>query len=132
MDYVKIYNPKSQQITTIPAQELSLGMVETQVEGIEETVWVQDSALKPNDYQHPTFPDELKQYIKKIKNNLAEVYPSSLKAWEDNFRRDKYPEKEIALWGDIGEVYQKLTSEKKLKLNKKMASDYDPRCQTEE
>lgn len=64
MDYVRIYNPENQQITTIPAQELSLGMVEAQIEGIEGTVWVQASALKQNDYQHPPFSDEIKQYIR--------------------------------------------------------------------
>lgn len=119
MDYVRIYDPKSQQTTTIPAQELPLGMVEAQVEGTEGTVWMPSSALKPSDYQHPPFSEEIKQRLQKIKNDLDEVYPSSLEAWEDDFRRDRYPEKEIALWSHIGEVYQKLTSGKKLKLTKK-------------
>lgn len=119
MEYVRIYDPKTQQLSTIPAQNLPLGMVEAKVEGIDGIVWMETSTLKPNDYQHPPFPDEIKQYLKKIKKALDEVYPSSLQEWEDDFRRDKHPEREIAIWCHIGEVYQQLTAGKKLKINKK-------------
>ncbi len=120
MDYVRIFDPENQQITAIPAPELSPGMIEVQVEGIEGVVWVHPSSIKQDNYKHPPFPEEIQQYLKKIKNDLDEVYPNSLEDWEDSFRKDSHPAQEIALWCHIGEVYQKLTSGKKLSVNQKM------------
>lgn len=120
MDYVKIFDPHNQQITSIPALELSPGMIEVHVEGIEGCVWVHSSSIKQDDYKHPPFPEDIKQYLKKIKKDLDEVYSNSLEDWEDSFRKDSYPAQEIALWCHIGEVYQRLTSKKKLNLNQKM------------
>jgi hypothetical protein len=42
------------------------------------------------------------------------VYPQTLDEWEDGFRRDANPEREIALWCHMARVYWRATEGKAL------------------
>jgi hypothetical protein len=49
----------------------------------------------------------------------TEVYPRTIDEWEDGFRRDRNPEREIATWLHIAEVYETFTCEQPLSLEAK-------------
>jgi hypothetical protein len=51
--------------------------------------------------------------MREIKSSLDEVFPQSLKEWEDGFRNDVHAEGEIAIWLNIARTYAKCIREKK-------------------
>ena len=107
---VRVFDFDTQQITTIPAAELAPGMVSVRMKGIEGTVWVDATRLEQNVFQHPPFSEEAREYLRQIKAALDEVYSMSLEQWEDGFRRDRTPEREIAHWLHLSQVYSRLTA----------------------
>ncbi|MEW6732138.1 MAG: hypothetical protein AB1489_12490 [Acidobacteriota bacterium] len=103
---VKVYDFDTQKIYIIPASQLGPGMMQVQMNGIEGLVWVDSAKINLNSYQHPPFSGERLEKIKKIKSFLDEVYNLSLEEWEDGFRRDRTPDREIGIWLKIGTFYQ--------------------------
>jgi hypothetical protein len=65
---------------------------------VSRPVWVKADDLQPNEYQHPPFSDEVRALIRTLMANLRGVYDLTLEAWEDGFRRDANPNREIAIW----------------------------------
>jgi hypothetical protein len=55
--------------------------------------------------RHRVLPDDLVQRIKAFKEILSEVDNATLDAVVDDFRRDKHPEQEIAVWERIAHTY---------------------------
>ena len=111
---VQIYDVPPQTLTTIPARELAPGMVRVSLNGIEGDCWARPDQLQQSAYQHPPFDGTGKAFMRRLKESLDEVYPMSLEAWEDGFRRDSNAEKEIAIWLHIAEMYKRLTEDKSL------------------
>ena len=110
---VRIYDPDTQQITTIPAAELAPNMVQVTLRREngrdEENVWVDAAKLEQSPYRHPPFPEEIRQYFHQLKAALDEVDFKSLEEWEDGFRRDENWQQELSLFLRIAEVYSRLT-----------------------
>ena len=96
---VRVYDPATKKINTIPAAELAPGMVEAQVEDVG-LVWINSAQVKGGrEYKHPPFEPEVRELIEReIRKPLAEVWPKTLAQWEDVFRRDTNPEQEIGVW----------------------------------
>ena len=96
---VRVYDSVTERVNTIPAAELAPGMVEAQVEGVGR-VWINSAQVEfEREYQHPPFESGLRDIIEReIQKPLAEVFPRTLEQWEDGFRRDTNPEKEIGVW----------------------------------
>jgi hypothetical protein len=109
-DRVRVFDFGTEQIITMPAAELAPGMVKARLEGIEGEVWIDSSHLKKNVFQHPPFDEEVRNHLREIKSALDEVYPMSLEQWEDGFRRDRTPEREIAYWLHLAQTYSRLTA----------------------
>jgi len=107
---VRIHDPATGKINTIPAAELAPGMVEADVEGVGR-VWINSVAVKSGrEFKHPPFEPELRDFIKReIQKPLAEVWPKTLAQWEENFRRDAEPEQEIGLWCRIAERFAEFS-----------------------
>ncbi len=110
---VEVFDPTTRTIFPIPADELAPGMVQVYFAEFGRTYWV-DSALAA-DYgeadspvRHGPLSTSLRGSIRKIMGRLKQVYPLPFKAWEDGFRRDQNPEKEIALWLRISGHYADL------------------------
>ena len=53
------------------------------------------------------FPEEIIEVIKDIKTTFNEVYPITMDVWIERFDRDSNPEREIALWSYMADVYEK-------------------------
>jgi hypothetical protein len=85
-------------------------MVRVQMNGVQGDVWVEAARLQKSPYRHPPFSEAVRDHLRQIKAALDEVYPLSLEAWEDGFRRDQDAEREIATWVHIASLYTSLSS----------------------
>ena len=89
---VPVFDLKTKRLFTMPAVELALGMVQSNLQGIEGAVWVDSAVLKATPgHSHGLLPEEMPERLRKIKAALDEVRPMSLEQWEDGFRRDQSP-----------------------------------------
>jgi hypothetical protein len=100
-----IYDPDTKSFVEIPESELAPGMIRAQVEGHEGVVWIELGKLKQADYQHAPFIGDRRDKVATIQAVFPEVYDKSYEFWEDGFRRDANPDKEIGIWLHIAEVY---------------------------
>lgn len=74
------------------------------------TRFIKFARLEEGPHRHPPFDDEeVRRLIRGIQKTLAEVEPATLEQWEDDFRRDNRPEREIATWLHIAAVYSYFT-----------------------
>jgi hypothetical protein len=115
--FVRVYDFDTKEVTTIPAAELAPGMVQARIQGMEGIYWVNTGSLgelQPGPYQHPPFKGESRAQIIGIMNRLKEVYPLTLKLWEEGFRRDLLAQHEIAKWVNLSECYADLTEQHSL------------------
>jgi hypothetical protein len=107
---VRFYDVGSRRVVQIPASELRPGVVQAQVQGIEGLVWLLPDQLKQGELRHGPFGEDIKSYIRQIHEAFGEHRPISFEEWEDGFRRDANPEREIALWCHAADVYTAFTS----------------------
>jgi hypothetical protein len=108
MKMVKVYDFKSKHVSEIPAAELSPQMAEAYVEGIGLVfINVNEVRVEEAPYLHKPFCREIRDEIKTIEHALAEVFPMSLKRWEDGFRKEQHPTREIAIWLFLVDVYER-------------------------
>lgn len=59
--------------------------------------------------RHATLPEELVERIKRFKEILKEVETIPLEQTLYNFRCDKNPQNEVAIWEDIAKHYEQQT-----------------------
>jgi len=111
-ELVPFYDVASRKVLRIPKKELAPGCVLARVHGIgvDEPVWVAGDQLQPGPVQHPSFSEEVRQYIRQIQTTFAEHRPISIEEWEDGFRRDLNPASEIGLWVHAGKVYSEFAA----------------------
>jgi hypothetical protein len=102
---VPFYDVESGRVVRIPATELRPGAVQAQVHGIDGLVWLLPDQLRQGEIKHPEFDEGIRDYIRQIQSAFAEHHPLSFEEWEDGFRRDANPEREIALWSHAADVY---------------------------
>jgi hypothetical protein len=107
---VRIHNPATGKINTIPAAELAPGMVEAEVKGVGR-VWINSAQVKlSGKFKHPPLEPKLRDLIaREIQKPLTEVWPKTLAQWEENFRRDSDLESEIGLWCRIADRYSEFS-----------------------
>jgi hypothetical protein len=107
---VNFYDVNTKSISKIPKSELTPGMVQAKVDGIDGIVWIDGSHVKLHEFQHDPFTGKIREDILEIQDKLHEVYPHDYEFWEDGFRRDQNPESEINLWLKIANMYEKHSS----------------------
>ena len=97
------------RVVRIPRSELASNAVQVQIQGIEGLVWVLPDELQPSPHQHEPFTEEIRDYLRYIQSAFAEHRDLTLEQWEDGFRRDANPEREIAMWSHAADVYAQFT-----------------------
>src|SRR5438105_517510 len=95
---VPFLDMESGRVVRIPAAELRPGTIQVRVQGIDELVWVLPDQVKQGEVKHPPFGEDIRAFIRQIQAAFVEHRQLSLEVWEDGFRRDAHPEREIALW----------------------------------
>lgn len=116
-EMVPFLDGDSGKIVRIPVSELRPGTVQVRLQETGEVVWALPDQLQPADFQHPEFDEEVRDCIRQIHKAFAEHRPLSFEEWEDGFRRDGNPAREIAIWLHAASVYQKFA-----------ANEPDPAC----
>ena len=92
--------------------------------GQDEPVWVEAAKVKMKGIRHDyEFPEEVRELFRVIKESVDEVHPQSLEEWEDGFCYDQHPEREIATWLHIAEVYRRHGKTVKSKRKKMVIFD---------
>jgi hypothetical protein len=64
--------------------------------------------LQPSPRHNHKFPKEIIDMIKDMQKTFKEVYPITMDEWIAGFDRDSNPEREIAFWLYMADVYKKL------------------------
>jgi hypothetical protein len=103
---VPFYDVPSRQLVHIPPSELRPGCIQARVEGIEGIVWLVPQDLSPGEVRHPAFGEDVLAYIRDIQEAFEEHRSLSVEEWEEGFRRDSQPLREIALWSHAADVYR--------------------------
>jgi hypothetical protein len=104
---VEVIDVETGDVSIVPSDQIGPGMVRVSYEGRE--YWADSAQLQQNEHQHEPFKGEVKARVESIMANLSEVYSLSYEEWEDGFRRDQNPLKEIAIWERIISLYQRFT-----------------------
>jgi hypothetical protein len=106
---VPFYDVANRRVVQIPASELRPGTVQGKVQGIEGLVWLLPDQLQQGAIKHPEFDEGIRDFIRQIQAAFAEQRPLLFEEWEDGFRRDASPEREIAIWSHAADVYTAFT-----------------------
>ena len=93
------------RVVHIPVSELLPGAIQVRLQPTGEVVWALSEQLRQGEVQHPEFDEGVRDYIRHIQAAFAEHRPLSFEEWEDGFRRDANPEREIALWSHAADLY---------------------------
>jgi hypothetical protein len=107
---VDVYDFETCQVRRVPKYCLGADDVRIQMEG--KIYWANRSQLKEGSLRHPPFEGERKQNIISIMNSLQEVWQMSYDEWEDGFRRDSHPDKEIVFWMRLADMYCEFSASK--------------------
>ena len=110
-DTVRFYDFDVGSIVRIPSRELRPGMIEVQIQGMEGLVWVMPDQLQDGPIKHEPFDEEIRDYLRKIQTAFAEHRDLTIDEWEDGFRRDANPDRQIALWTHAANVYGQFTAD---------------------
>jgi hypothetical protein len=71
-------------------------------------IWVNVplNQIQKSPHRHPPFSDAYRPFFEKMSRLFAEFDLGSADAWEDDFRRDTHPEREMALWKQLASCYE--------------------------
>jgi hypothetical protein len=77
------------------------------------------ASVRKSGCQHPPFDAAYRPFFEKMSRTFAEVFPGSPAQWEDDFRRDSNPEREMAFWATMACLYEHFTSAEEMDLDQK-------------
>ena len=109
VEMVRFFDAPSGQVVRIPATELRPGILQARIEGVDGLVWVAPDQLEPNEICHPPFDGDLLASVRRIHATFAEHCSLTFAQWEEGFRRDADPEREIARCVHAVNVYTTFT-----------------------
>jgi hypothetical protein len=102
---VPFLDVEARRVVRIPASELRPGVIQVRLQGSDEVVWALPQQLQQGEVKHPEFNEGVRNYIRQIQAAFAEHRPLSFAEWEEGFRRDANPEREIAIWSHAADIY---------------------------
>jgi hypothetical protein len=109
---VRVYDAESNKTVTIPARELAPGMTRAHVfgNGVAGEAWLGPSEYDRWVYMHPPFSESYhKNYFRRFAEVFHDVHPLTPEEWDDSFRRDMHPDREIACWFRMADVFERFT-----------------------
>jgi hypothetical protein len=110
-EMVPFLDVEAGRVVHIPASELRPGTVQVRLRGTDQVVWALPEQLHPGEIKHPEFEEGIRDDIRQIQAAFAEHRPLSFEEWEEGFRRDANPLREIALWSHAADVYTAFTAD---------------------
>jgi len=109
-ELVRYYDAATKTVVRIPKAELRPGVVLVKAADDPEPMYADTSDLKLGSVQHSTLPEELRADIRHLAAELADVYPQSAADWEDGFRRDRDPARELAGWLHLAAILKVMAT----------------------
>jgi hypothetical protein len=106
---VRVEDPDTKQIVTIPATELAPGMIRVKVEGRGEFFADASTLNAEGEPRHPQFPEQIRAAVSAIRDAFADVRPLSSDEWERGFYCDLRPVREICGWLQMAVAYRHFT-----------------------
>ena len=106
---VRFYDIAAQRVIEVPASQIGPGYVQARIQGIDGVVWIRAADVEEGPVRHPPFDEDIRAYIRKIHEAFAEHRDLSFEQWENGFRQDANPEREIAASLYAAEVYRLFT-----------------------
>lgn len=110
-ELVPYLDTESGRVVRIPAAELRPGTIQVQLQTTGELVWVLAGELKQSEIRHAEFDEEVRDYIRRIQYAFEEHRTLTFEEWEEGFRRDANPEREIAFWSYAADIYTEFTKD---------------------
>lgn len=110
-EMVPFLDVETGRVVRIPAAELRPGAIQVRLQESGEVVWALPEHLHEGELRHPAFDEGIRDYIRQIQAVFAEHRPLSVEEWEDGFRRDVSPEREIAIWSHAADIYTAFTAD---------------------
>jgi hypothetical protein len=106
METVRLYDPDTNTMQDIPARELSSDCLLVHVPGLSD-VYVEAQKLKAGKtVRHQELPEELRQRIRRLHAVIKDLYQEPLEEWEEGFKHDARPDREVAVWERIAETFR--------------------------
>jgi len=118
-EIVRIFDSETKEITEVPMSELAPGFGLANVKGVEGDVYIDLSTAKTGEYKHPPFDEKTRKIFKLLQSVFKEVNPLTVNEWEDGFRRDAHPMKELELWANMAGAFNYFTKGKHMSLAEK-------------
>ena len=108
--FVTLWDMPSNTFTQIPKSELAPGMVSCRVPDREEEVWREAKSIYPvtSPYRHPPFKGEMRSMIESLVCAFPGLLEWSYDKWEDGFRTDTNPDREIRYWLIVARVFREF------------------------
>jgi len=72
----------------------------------DRTRWVDPTTLRPGPVRHASLTDGQMGRLRELQRTFAEVDPSSLDKWVEDFERDHDPEREIRIYEGMAEAFR--------------------------
>lgn len=87
--------------------------------GSSRTSQVDPSTIQPSPTRHDAISEPLLARIRELQRVFSEVYPLSMDEWSEGFRRDRDPEREVAIWEAMASAYSSFTTNRTLEFEAK-------------
>jgi hypothetical protein len=99
-----VYDLATGEVREVPAGEPPPGTVPCTLTKIGP------GEAAPGPIRHPPFSPEVRALIRDFPDIFRDVCPRTLEQWEDGFRRDLHPGREIAIWLLMANVFEHFTA----------------------
>ena len=109
-DLVPFHDFTTQTTVLIPKRELAPGVILVQIQGNDTPVYAAAAQLRQGPYQHPAFEGASRAALESLAVDLEDVFPQSVEQWEDGFRRDRNPGREMAGWLHLAAILKVMTN----------------------
>lgn len=94
---------------TVPRHQVPAGYIRVHIrdrgEFFTDPSWLKDAP----ELRHGPFPEAARVRLRGLQDMLADVYSRTLEQWEEGFRGDTHPWREVALWEMMAAAFRKFT-----------------------
>jgi hypothetical protein len=113
-EMVRMHDSETGEVVTVPKRELRPGMIQARCMSkdgrLGEIVWHDPASLKrARTFKHDPFPADIREVLEEIRVAFHDVRPRTQANWEDGFRYDMHPTREIRLWLHAARVFKHFT-----------------------
>ena len=87
---------------------------ESQPQTQPKTEWIDPAKVQPGPIRRERLSDEQMARVRRVQEVFAEVDPTPLDKWVEDFRRDLDPDRELAIWERMAAAYTGYTAARRL------------------